>query len=206
MMPEPKHPGLNLGHRHPEAHDAAERVLFGFWVFLMSDLILFGLVFATYASMDNAMGRAGGPGPTDLFSLTSIMTQTAVLLFSSYTFGLASLALKYDSKRLARWLVLTLVLGASFLLLEARDFLGMAASGALPERSGWLSALWTLVGLHGLHVLSACIWLVVMLIQIRILGLTTVVKTRLLRLGLFWHFLDIVWIGVFSVVYLRGLS
>ena len=206
MTDTPKHPGLNLGTRHPTAHDVSEKLMFGFWVFLMSDLILFGLVFATYASMANPVGRAGGPGPQDVFSLASVATQTAILLASSYTFGLASLALKYRPAHLQRWLITTLLLGLAFLALEARDFAAMLSAGAGPWRSGWLSAFFALVPLHGLHVAAGCLWLAVMLVQLRVVGLTDPVKLRLMRLSLFWHFLDIIWIGIFSIVYLGGLA
>jgi cytochrome o ubiquinol oxidase subunit 3 len=202
------HPGLNLGPDHAEAHAQSETIVFGFWVFLMSDLILFGLMFATYASMLNPSGLAGGPGPKDLFVLPSALLGTAVLLASSFTFGLASLAMKYhaDTRALRRWLWVTLVLGIAFLGLEAMDLRHMAALGGVPQRSGWLSAFYGLVPLHGLHVAAGCLWILVMLLQLRTFGLSTPVKTRLLRLGLFWHFLDIVWVGIFSVVYLGGLA
>lgn len=202
----PRHPGLNLGRHHPEAHAENEKLMFGFWVFLMSDLILFGIVFATYASLTNPMGQAGGPTPQDVFSLTSAATQTAILLLSSFTFGLASLSLKYRQPSLRAWLAVTLLLGLSFLGLELRDLVQMVADGAVPQRSGWLSAFWVLVPLHGLHVAVGCLWLAVMLVQVTLFGLTTQVSTRLARLSLFWHFLDVVWIGVFSVVYLGGLA
>jgi cytochrome o ubiquinol oxidase subunit 3 len=203
-----KHPGLNLGPRHPEAHDASERVVFGFWVFLMSDLIIFGLMFATYATMLNPVGFAGGPQPKDLFDLSSALLETAVLLASSFTFGMASLAMKYrpGTVEMKLWLWVTLALGLVFLGLELSDFRSMVALGAVPQRSGWLSAFFGLVPLHGLHVTAGCLWIVVMLVQLRVFGATTPVKTRLLRLGLFWHFLDIIWIGIFSVVYLGGLA
>ena len=204
----PLHPGLNLGSAHPEAHAHGEGVVFGFWVFLMSDLILFGLMFATYATMLTPWGMAGGPGPRDLFSLSSALIETAILLASSFTFGLASLAMKHlpGARSLQRWLWVTLLLGIAFLVMEAKDFSHMAALGGVPQRSGWLSAFYGLVPLHGLHVAAGCLWILVMLAQIRVFGMTTPVKTRLLRLGLFWHFLDIVWVGIFSVVYLGGLA
>jgi cytochrome o ubiquinol oxidase subunit 3 len=202
------HPGLNLGPGHPEAHAAGETLVFGFWVFLMSDLIVFGLMFATYATMLNPAGLAGGPAPAELFNLSSALAETMILLVSSFTFGLASLALKYDtgSRALQRWLWITLALGLGFLVMEGMDFRNMAALGGVPQRSGWLSAFYGLVPLHGLHVAAGCVWIVVMQVQLRVFGSTTPVKTRLLRLGLFWHFLDIVWIGIFSMVYLGGLA
>ncbi len=200
------HPGLNLGPAHGTDHDDAEVVMFGFWVFVMSDLITFGMVFAIYATMGQAL--AGGPGPRDLFDLHSVMVQTALLLTSSLTFGLASLAMKHeqDRRRVAIGLVVTALLGLGFLVLELRDFITMAAQGAIPQRSGWLSAFYALVGLHGLHITAGLLWIIVMLFQIRAWGLTGQVKTRLLRLGLYWHFLDIIWIGIFSFVFLEGFA
>lgn len=202
----PLHPGLNLGPAHGKDHDEAEIVLFGFWVFVMSDLVTFGMVFATYATMRGAL--AGGPGPKELFDLHSIMVQTALLLTSSLTYGFTSLAMKHDRNRLrvAMGLVVTALLGIGFVMLELQDFAGMAAQGAVPQRSGWLSAFYALVGLHGLHVTAGLLWIAVMLFQLFTFGLTGRVKTRLLRLGLYWHFLDIIWIGIFSFVFLGGVA
>ncbi|MCQ0093513.1 cytochrome c oxidase subunit 3 [Roseovarius sp. M141] len=202
------HPGINLGSHHGTAHDRAETVLFGFWVFLMSDLIIFGLMFATYVTMATPIGMAGGPGPKDAFDLGSILAQTMILLSSSLTFGIASLAMRHKQsrRRVALWLCITLGLGLAFLTLEVRDLRHMAEIGAGPSRSGFLSAFWGLVPLHGLHVTTGCLWIIIMLIQMRIFGMADIIKTRLLRLGLFWHFLDLVWIGIFTIVYLVGLS
>lgn len=201
-----KHPGINLGYHHGQAHDKAETLVFGFWVFLMSDLIIFGLMFANYITQ--LPGTAGGPGPKDLLTFGSAITQTIILLASSVTFGMASLALKYQRGKgtLLGWLAVTLALGVVFVGLEMRDFADMFSKGAYPSRSGFLSGFFGLVPLHGLHVISGIIWGLVLMVQIATLGLTTPVKTRLLRLGLFWHFLDIIWIGIFSVVYLGGLA
>ena len=200
------HPGLNLGASHGAAHHRSERIAFGFWVFLMSDLIVFGLLLATYAVMRGA--TAGGPGPRDLFDLRGVAVQTALLLASSFTYGMASLALKHRLGRgaLLAWLLVTAALGGGFLALELRDFARMAAEGAVPQRSGWLSALWALVGLHGLHVAAGLAWIGVMALQVDLLGLRDAVKTRLLLLGLYWHFLDLVWIGILTFVYLWGLA
>lgn len=203
-----RHPGINLGIHHGEAHDQAETLVFGFWVFLMSDLIIFGLMFATYVTMVNPVGIAGRPGPKDVFDLTSVFMQTMILLTSSLTFGIASLAMRHEQGRgrIALWLGVTLILGLGFLVFEARDFVSMISMDAGPSRSGFLSAFWGLVPLHGLHVSAGCIWIVVMLIQMRIFGMIPIVKTRLLRLGLFWHFLDLIWVAIFTIVYLAGLS
>lgn len=202
----PLHPGLNLGPAHGAAHEGAETAMFGFWVFVMSDLITFGMFFATYATMQGA--KAGGPGPRQLFDLASVAIQTALLLASSLTFGIAALAMKYrpGRKALAAWLAITVLLGLGFLAFELRDFAGMIAQGAVPQRSGWLSAFYALVGLHGLHVTAGLVWIATMLVQLRRVGLTDRVKTQILRLGLYWHFLDIIWIGIFSIVFLKGLA
>jgi cytochrome o ubiquinol oxidase subunit 3 len=201
-----KHPGLNLGSAHGKDNEAAERMMFGFWVFMMSDAILFGMVFATYVTSINA--TAGGPGPHDLYDIKSAFVETMLLLTSSFAFGMASLALKYkhSKTRLIGWLAVTLVLGVSFLGFELHDFITMFAKGGVPTRSGYLSAFFDLVPLHGLHVTAACIWLVCLVGQIARYGLDTETKLGIMRLALFWHFLDIVWIAIFSVVYLAGLT
>jgi cytochrome o ubiquinol oxidase subunit 3 len=201
-----KHPGLNLGPAHGKDHDAAERMMFGFWVFMMSDAILFGMVFATYVTSIHA--TAGGPGPHDLYDIKSVFLETVLLLTSSFAFGMASLALKYKhgKTRLVGWLAVVLLLGVSFLGFEVHDFITMFAKGGVPSRSGYLSAFFDLVPLHGLHVTAACIWLVCLVGQIARYGLDTKTKLGIMRLALFWHFLDIVWIAIFSVVYLAGLS
>lgn len=201
-----KHPGLNLGPAHGKDNDAAETVLFGFWVFLMSDAILFGMVFVTYVTSVDA--TAGGPGPRDLYDIKSAFIETLILLASSFIFGMASLALKYKhgKTRLIGWLSLALVLGVAFLGLELHDFSGMFAQGGVPSRSGFLSAFFDLVPLHGLHVAAGCLWLVALLGQIARFGLDTKTKLGIMRLALLWHFLDIVWIAIFSMVYLAGLA
>ena len=203
-----KHPGLNLGSAHGGDDRAAETVMFGFWVFLMSDAILFGMVFATYVTSNSAHGLAGGPGPHDLYDITSVFIETMLLLASSFTFGMASLALKYkhSKTRLICWLVLTLLLGVAFLGFELHDFISMFARGGVPTRSGFLSAFFDLVPLHGLHVTAGCIWLICLLGQLARYGTDTQTKIGIMRLALFWHFLDIVWIAIFSVVYLAGLT
>ncbi|MBZ9567463.1 MULTISPECIES: cytochrome c oxidase subunit 3 [Modicisalibacter] len=201
-----RHPGLNLGRAHQEAHDACEVLVFGFWVFMMSDLIIFGLLFANYVTQLDAL--AGGPGPGELFEMKSAFLETLLLLTSSFTYGLASYCLKYRHGRgwLTAWLGVTLLLGLAFIGFELHDFHKMAGEGGVPSRSGFLSAFFALVPLHGLHVASACLWMVVLMVQMCVHGLDTGVKTGLVRLGLLWHFLDIVWVGIFSLVYLGGLA
>jgi cytochrome o ubiquinol oxidase subunit 3 len=200
------HPGLNLGSTDDYSQDEAEPVIFGFWVFLMADLVLFALLFATYASM-SVQGQAGGPAPRDVFDLGSAFIETMLLLSSSFTFGMASLALKYrgDGPNLVLWLLLTFALGAGFIGMELHDFWAMAAQGAVPQRSGFLSAFFLLVATHGIHVTAGLLWMLVMLVQLRVLGRSTPVKLRLMRLALFWHMLDIVWVCIFSFVYLYGV-
>jgi cytochrome o ubiquinol oxidase subunit 3 len=197
-------PSLAIPMPAEDEQDACERKEFGFWLYLMSDAIIFALLFSTYAVM--AGNSAGGPTGKDLFSLSRVFVETLILLFSSTTFGLAALAVKAGKKpEVLFCLLVTFALGSAFVALEAMDFSGMIAVGAGPDRSGFLSAFFTLVGTHGLHVSVGLIWIVVMMGQVAIKGLTKPVNARVDRLGLFWHFLDIVWIGIFSVVYLPGV-
>ncbi len=201
-----RHPGLNLGTTDPTIHEEAEEAVFGFWVFLMSDLVLFALLFATFGTM---IGRqAGGPGPHALYDIGSAAIETGALLLSSFTFGMASLAMKHAHHRsvLLAWLAVTLVLGLIFLGFEIHDFISMIGKDGAPSRSGFTSAFFALVGTHGVHVTFGMIWIVVMMVQVMLWGTEPPVKIRLLRLGLFWHFLDIVWVCIFSVVYLQGLA
>ena len=202
-----EYPGLNLGQAHGDAHAEAETNVFGFWVFLMSDLIIFGILFATYAAYLNPIGIAGAPGPEQLFSIPSVALQTAFLLLGGVTYGGVSLALKYESgrNRVILWLVVSALLGAGFVFFEIKDFIDQAHKGGVPQASGWLSSYWALVGLHGIHVLSGIIWIGAMAAQILRRGLDDVVKVRLSMLGVFWHFLDLIWVGIFSFVFLVPL-
>jgi len=184
-------------------HSRDERV-FGFWMYLMSDAIIFALLFATYAVMSGR--NAGGPTGHDLFKLTRTLIETIFLLLSSTTFGFASVFLKQERLRpVLVWLVVTFLLGAGFVGMETSEFHGMVMKDAGPDHSGFLSAFFTLVGTHGLHVSMGLCWIAILSIQVLVRGLTPAVASRLYRLGLFWHFLDIVWIGIFSVVYLPGV-
>ena len=188
----------------PAETEAYEQRAFGFWLYLMSDAIIFALLFATYAVMIN--GTAGGPTGKELFDLTNTFAETMLLLFSSITFGFATVAMKDGKKAgVMVWLFVTFLLGLAFVGLEIREFTGMVLAGAGPDRSGFLSAFFALVGTHGLHVSFGLVWILIMASQVAVKGLTVPVTSRLSRLGLFWHFLDIVWIGIFSVVYLPGL-
>jgi cytochrome o ubiquinol oxidase subunit III len=191
----------------PEAQSPVERSeekAFGFWIYLMTDAIVFALLFATYVVMSR--GTAGGPTGRELFSLPRTFGETLLLLLSSATFGFATLAARArDGKEAVQLLLLTFILGAGFVAMEIHEFRGMIAMGAGADRSGFLSAFFTLVGTHGLHVSVGLICILVVVGQILFKGLTEPVGSRLFRLGLFWHFLDIVWIGIFSVVYLPGV-
>ncbi len=180
----------------------SERAL-GFWFYLISDAILFAVLFANYAVL--LLGTAGGPTPADLFTMWRVIAETALLLTSSLTFGLMSYAaLSQQKSKASFWLIVTIVLGAAFLVLELGEFSEMAAKGAVPQRSGFLSGFFALVGAHGLHVTFGLLMLITLFVQIRTKGLTHPVLSRLYRIGLFWHFLDLIWIGIFSFVYLPG--
>lgn len=200
-----QHPGINLAHASEADNRHAEVTVFGFWTYLMSDAIIFALLFATYASM--AGRTAGGPSGAELFDLTNAFIETMVLLLSSFSFGMASVGLKEGRIRsIYLWLGASLLLGLVFLGLELRELTGLIAQGATPQVSGFLSSFFVLVSTHGLHVLAGCVWIVVMMGQIAVFGLNRQVRSRLLRLGLFWHFLDLVWIVIFSVVYLPAVA
>ncbi len=200
-----QHPGINLAHADPNDARHTEVTVFGFWTFLMSDAIVFALLFATYATM---VGRsAGGPTAAELFDITNAFIETMVLLASSFTFGMAAVALKEGrSRAIGLWLAVTLALGLGFIGLELREFAGLVEKGATAQTSGFLSSFFVLLSTHGLHVLVGCLWLVVMLVQLRVFGPSRQVRSRLLRLGLFWHFLDLVWIVIFTVVYLPAAA
>lgn len=190
-----------LQHEEQKALEARD---FGFWVYLMTDAILFALFFASYVVLSG--NSAAGPAARQLFDLAHTAGETVLLLLSSLTFGIASIAMAAGkAERVVVWLVITLSLGLGFLAMELWEFHGMIAQGAGPGTSGFLSAFFTLVGTHGLHVAFGAIGIGVMIGQVLVKGLTLPVRSRLFRLGLFWHFLDIVWIGIFSVVYLPGV-
>lgn len=198
-------PGVDLLDAHEEHHDTGATTTLGFWIYLMSDCILFAALFATFAVLRNA--TADGPGGRDIFSLPYVLVETSCLLVSSFTYGMAMIAVEQGQQRwVVRWLGLTLLLGLGFMGLELHEFIDLISQGAGPDRSGFLSAFFTLVGTHGLHVTAGMIWMVVLIGHVLRRGLTEANRTRLMCLSLFWHFLDIVWIGVFTVVYLLGVA
>lgn len=183
--------------------EAAEKTTFGFWVYLMTDCVLFASLFAVYAVLHG--NTFGGPSGRELFKLPYVLTETMVLLTSSFTCGLAMLALqKRDRSQVLFWLAITFLLGASFLGLELTEFHNMVAEGNSWRRSGFLSSYFTLVGTHGLHITVGLIWMAVTAAFALKKGLTESVRKRLMLLSLFWHFLDVVWIFIFTVVYLYG--
>ena len=192
------------GPAHTADHAHASPTPIGFWIYLMSDCIIFGCLFATYAVL--GYGYAGGPAPHDLFEPGFVAWETALLLFSSITFGIAMLrAEAHDLKGTTLWLIVTGLLGLGFIAMEIYEFNHLIHIGAGPDRSAFLSSFFVLVGTHGLHVTGGLIWLVTLTIQLNWKGLTSANMQRLSTLSMFWHFLDLVWIGVFSFVYLVRL-
>lgn len=187
-------------HDHPPSHS-----VFGFWLYLMTDCIVFGSLFAVFAVMQNQF--AGGPSGKDLFDIPGVALETAVLLFSSITYGFAMIgAYKKRTSQVLFWLAITFVLGATFLYFELHEFAHLIELGAGPSRSAFLSSFFTLVATHGLHVTFGMLWMIVLMIQV--VQAPTLGERELRRLtclSLFWHFLDIVWICVFSFVYLASV-
>jgi cytochrome o ubiquinol oxidase subunit III len=184
---------------------ASKRVVvaYGFWIFILSDMIMFSALFAAYAVLRG--NTAGGPTGAELFNLRNVFIETMCLLLSSYTCGLG--ALSAERRQPARFLIfaaLTFVLGAAFLFIEGTEFARMVEMGAGPTRSAFLSAFFTLVGMHGVHVAGGLIALIYLVAQVIANGLHAAVLRRLLCWSLFWHALDIVWVGVFTLVYLMG--
>ena len=186
------------GEHHPE-----NGTLLGFWLYLMSDCLVFACLFAMYG----VLGRnyAGGPTGAELFDLPLVALNTSLLLLSSITYGFAMLEMQRRRLRsVLTWLAITGLLGAGFIGLELNEFAHLIHEGAGPQRSAFLSSFFTLVGTHGLHVTFGIVWLVTLMTQLRKHGLTPDNRRRLMCLSMFWHFLDVVWIGVFSFVYLMG--
>lgn len=176
----------------------------GFWIYLMSDCIVFACFFAAYAVL--GQNFAGGPTHKELFDIHDILISTFMLLFSSITYGFAMIGMqKNDIKSTFLWLVITGLFGLGFLYMEVNEFTHLVSEGATLSTSAAWSSFFTLVGTHGLHVTFGVIWLVVLLIQLKQRGLTPENKRRLICLSMFWHFLDLIWVGVFSFVYLIGV-
>ncbi len=205
--------GQGPGHAHAAAlsasagHATSQRIVvaYGFWIFLISDIIMFAAFFATYAVLTD--NTAGGPGGRDLFNIDNVAIETALLLTSSLSCGLAGIGAQARNGRLFYTaMAVTFVLGAAFLVLELQEFAGMIAVGAGPQRSGFLSAFFALIGCHGLHVAAGLLWLLTMMAQVFAKGYRDDVLRRILCFGLFWHTLDIIWVALFSLVYLVGVA
>lgn len=187
-------------HPHPEGHST----MLGFWIYLMSDCLIFAILFACYAVLGG--NYAAGPGPKDLFELELVAINTAMLLLSSITYGVAMVMMQRGSLRGTQiWLAITGLFGAAFIGIELYEFAHLLHIGAGPQRSAFLSAFFTLVGTHGLHVTFGLIWLVTLIIQLNRHGLIAANQRRVACLSMFWHFLDVIWIGVFTFVYLMGM-
>lgn len=187
------------GPHHPE-----NGTMLGFWLYLMSDCLIFACLFAMYGVVGG--NYAAGPAPKDLFDLKLIALNTAMLLFSSITYGFAMLEMQQNRVRgTLLWLGVTGLFGLAFIGIELYEFHHLIELGAGPQRSAFLSAFFALVGTHGLHVTFGIIWLVVLMTQVRRWGLTVNNRRRLVCLSMFWHFLDLIWIGVFTYVYLMGV-
>lgn len=189
-------------HAH-EHHDSGSTTVFGFWLYLMTDCVLFASVFAAYAIL--FMNTAGGVSGKDIFELDYVLVETFALLFSSITYGFAMISAHRANKQATLlWLLVTFALGAMFIGMEVNEFHHLIAEGNGPQRSAFLTGFFSLVGMHGLHVTAGLIWMVVLMLEVLKRGLGNRTVTRLSCLSLFWHFLDVVWICVFTVVYLMG--
>ncbi|MBO9624294.1 MAG: cytochrome o ubiquinol oxidase subunit III [Sphingomonas sp.] len=190
---------------HDHGHAAAGGgTILGFWIYLMSDALIFATLFATFGVLSTSF--AGGPTPREIFELPLVALNTALLLVSSITYGFAMIAMQRGRLSGTQlWLVITALLGAGFVGIELFEFGNLIAEGATPQRSAFLSAFFTLVSTHGLHVTFGIIWIGVMLVQLAQRGLHVENQRRLMCLSMFWHFLDVVWIGVFTFVYLLGV-
>ncbi len=187
------------GEHHPE-----NGTMLGFWLYLMSDCLVFAVLFAMYGVVGGSY--AAGPSPKDLFDLPLVAVNTSMLLFSSITYGFAMLEMQRNRQSATLlWLAVTGLFGVAFVSLEIYEFLHLIHEGAGPQRSAFLSAFFTLVGTHGLHVSFGIIWLITLMVQVTRRGLSVENRRRLNCLSLFWHFLDVVWIGVFTFVYLMGV-
>ncbi len=195
-------PIFHLADEHEHAEGGS--TMLGFWIYLMSDCLIFAILFATFGVLGGSY--AAGPGPKDLFDLPLVALNTAMLLFSSITYGFAMLAMQRgNARQVQAWLAVTGLFGLAFLSIELYEFSHMIMEGATPQRSAFLSSFFTLVGTHGLHVTFGLIWLVTLMVQVGRRGLIPANQRRLTCLSMFWHFLDVIWIGVFTFVYLMGM-
>lgn len=181
-----------------------EKTLLGFWIYLMTDVVLFATLFATYMVLRDS--TAGGPAGEDIFELPFVLVETILLLTSSFTAGLMALAMRRQKNtQTLWWLLVTFLLGAAFLAMEVSEFAKLANEGHGWWQSAFLSAFFTLVGTHGLHIFFGLLWAAVLFVQVVKKKLTSPVSRRLALFGMFWHFLDVVWIFIFTIVYLMGV-
>ena len=197
--------GVDTFHLDEEPHHAeGSSTMLGFWLYLMSDCLIFAMLFATYGVLGTSY--AGGPGPKQLFELPLVAVNTSMLLFSSITYGFAMLSMTNKKVGATQaWLGVTALFGIAFISIELYEFANLIHEGATPQRSAFLSSFFTLVATHGLHVTFGLIWLFTLMTQIQLKGLIPANQRRLMCLSLFWHFLDVIWIGVFTFVYLMGM-
>ena len=185
-------------------HAAGGSTMLGFWIYLMSDCLIFAVLFAMYGVLGGSY--AAGPSPKDLFDLPLVALNTTMLLLSSITYGFAMLTMQKKQVAATQiWLAITGLFGLAFIGIELFEFHHMIEEGAGPQRSAFLSSFFTLVGTHGLHVSVGLIWLVTLMVQVAKRGLVPANERRLMCLSLFWHFLDVIWIGVFTFVYLMSM-
>jgi cytochrome o ubiquinol oxidase subunit III len=199
--------GPVAGAGHGETGPAYKRIIvgYGFWIFLLSDVVMFSCFFATYAVLQGS--TAGGPTIQQIVALPRVEWETACLLASSFTCGLSFAATNARNKLWTQiFLVITGVLGLAFVLLELQEFAGLVGQGAAPQRSAFLTAFFALVGCHGLHVSVGLLWLGTMLAQVQVKGFRREIIHRLICFNLFWHALDIIWVGIFTIVYLLGVT
>ncbi|GAA4719774.1 cytochrome o ubiquinol oxidase subunit III [Brevibacillus fulvus] len=200
-----EHAVTHHAHDHHDHHEEHEQLkVLGFWIFLVTDCILFATLFATYVVLRTHTD--GGPIGKEIFEVPGFVAETFILLTSSFTSGLATLAMhKGNVKGLIGWLIVTAALGLGFIGLEISEFANMVQEGATISRSAFLSAFFTLVGTHGLHVSVGLLWMIGLMVQLGRYGITTVTKRKITTISLYWHFLDVVWIFLFTVVYLMGV-
>lgn len=198
------HDALIETHHDHDHHDSGGDTVFGFWIYIMSDCILFATLFATYAVLSTSF--AGQITPKELFDLNFVLGETALLLLSSFTFGMAMLyANKKQMNGMIIWLSITFLLGSAFLVMEVYEFYHFSNEGATPQTSAYWSAFYALIATHGLHVFAGLIWMLVLFAHFKRDGINEDNLVRLACLSLFWHFLDVIWVCVFSVVYLMGV-
>ncbi len=189
---------------HITHSEVENRTVFGFWIYLMTDCVLFGVLFATYAVLHKS--TAGGPTSQELFNLPYVLAETLLLLISSFTCGIATVAASnLDKKRMAIWFGITFLFGLAFIAMELYEFAGLVREGHSWTRSAFLSAFFTLVGTHGAHISVGLLWMLVLIPQILYKGFNPYNFKRVLCLSLFWHFLDVVWIFIYTIVFLMGV-